>query len=619
MNKVKLLSAALMALALTACNDDPIADNNPLGPAGSTEGQFIGVSITNAANYGSRALGDQNYETGTAAENKIDDSQLHFLFFDRNGDPFIMDRSESYGDGVDVDTPFDKAGESNWIKPVKLAGQTNNVQFTNTGTANAVLILGNATNAYKGVRPSRLICIANVDDATIIAKYVNKSIPELLQEFGDDNTTNAPIHTTLTTPGKDGKENFIMASSTYFDGTTVRCWSDITDRNFRSQSSEAMQNPVQIFVERLAAKVSIAALPEKKVVMQEDADELKPLEFTYSYVEDGAVKVSDPVNVVVNPLGYIVNNKARQNFGLKHLMNGNNSSSFFAKADDFNKGYRSFWASTSSYHEIQQFLPNDFTAPENAFTNGQYLFANTSDPFLEGDDNVGVDSYRGNVNFARSYATKLLVGVNLYTVPVGTEDVQVDVQQPAQLMLWGGMYFTPEALCMTLEEDNTGTVLTAAEKAAGWKICYARVATNSRDPKTGHCHVTFYKTTRNELAHQNITQANGGLPNYTNESLQRISTNNVPAALYWNGMGYYIINIANNTYATKLDEQPLMYGVVRNHSYVYNLTNYVGLGTPVTNPNIPTEPENPSESDGYIAAKLNVLDWRVIHHNTTLQ
>ena len=209
--------------------------------------------------------------------------------------------------------------------------------------------------------------------------------------------------------------------------------------------------------------------------------------------------------------------------------------------------------------------------------------------------------------------------MNLYTVPVGTEDVQVDVQQPAQLMLWGGMYFTPEALCMTLEEDNTGTVLTAAEKAAGWKICYARVATNSRDPKTGHCHVTFYKTTRNELAHQNITQANGGLPNYTNESLQRISTNNVPAALYWNGMGYYIINIANNTYATKLDEQPLMYGVVRNHSYVYNLTNYVGLGTPVTNPNIPTEPENPSESDGYIAAKLNVLDWRVIHHNTTLQ
>ena len=96
MKKVHLLSAALMALALTACNDDPIADKTPLGPAGTTEGQFIGINITNAANAGSRAdeddssVKDQQYVTGTADENHIDKNQLHFLFFDRLGNPFTM-------------------------------------------------------------------------------------------------------------------------------------------------------------------------------------------------------------------------------------------------------------------------------------------------------------------------------------------------------------------------------------------------------------------------------------------------------------------------------------------------------------------------------------------------
>ncbi|MDE6535396.1 MAG: Mfa1 fimbrilin C-terminal domain-containing protein [Muribaculaceae bacterium] len=622
MKKVHFLTAALLALAMTACNDDPIADKNALGPAGTTEGQFIGISIANAANYGSRAdesVKDQQYVTGTADENHIDKDQLHFLFFDRLGNPFIMQVDNKYADGVIVNE------ETNWIKPVNIIDDNKpnqNVGNVQTGgnddKTNAVLLLGKAPDAYQGVIPSRIICIANVDDDFVKTHYANKSIAQLMQELSDGE--DAPIHKEL----RNANGDFLMTSSTYFDGTTVRCWSDINPSNFSTNPQTALNNPVQIYIERLAAKVYIQSMPEGEdnIVKGNDGN---VLEFTYHKLEgtgaDEKVVVSDPVNVIVEPTGWITRSNAKQNFGIKHLMNGNSTSSYFASAAHFNQGVRSFWASTSSYHDIELFTPatdlnqKNFKDEKNK-PMVKYLFANTNDPFLEGEEGDGVDSYRGEVNFARSFATKILIGVNLYTVPAGEKTVAED-NTPAQLMLWAGNYYTPDALCKVLEDSK----LTAAEKAEGWVICYGRAQTRTQN--VGHCNVRFFKSKTKAHSRKDVTDNTGKVPATNQNSFVPFETkDNVPAALYWNGMGYYILNIDNNLKCTKVGhdfEGKPMYGVVRNTVYAYDIVYFVGLGTPITNPNIPTEPENPAESDGYVAAKLNVLDWRVITNLTTLQ
>ena len=88
-----------------------------------------------------------------------------------------------------------------------------------------------------------------------------------------------------------------------------------------------------------------------------------------------------------------------------------------------------------------------------------------------------------------------------------------------------------------------------------------------------------------------------------------------PAKIWKNGMTYYyadIKHLANEK--GKVGE----YGVVRNHSYKVNIEGVKGWGTPVYDPNQNVVPVKPTDKETYIAAEINVLSWRVVSHNVTL-
>ena len=86
-------------------------------------------------------------------------------------------------------------------------------------------------------------------------------------------------------------------------------------------------------------------------------------------------------------------------------------------------------------------------------------------------------------------------------------------------------------------------------------------------------------------------------------------------AQVWNGMSYYMVDIehlGNNSITN--------YGVVRNHSYVITVEGITGLGTPVYDPTIIiTDPTKPTETSSYVAARINVLSWRIVNQTVTLQ
>ena len=81
----------------------------------------------------------------------------------------------------------------------------------------------------------------------------------------------------------------------------------------------------------------------------------------------------------------------------------------------------------------------------------------------------------------------------------------------------------------------------------------------------------------------------------------------------WNGKSYYTVDIEHlGTNQIK--------GVVRNHSYVITVNGISGLGTPVYDPNtVVTEPIKPEETTSYVSARINVLSWKIVNQNVTLQ
>ena len=60
------------------------------------------------------------------------------------------------------------------------------------------------------------------------------------------------------------------------------------------------------------------------------------------------------------------------------------------------------------------------------------------------------------------------------------------------------------------------------------------------------------------------------------------------------------------------------YGVVRNHSYKVNIQEIKGFGTPVFDPKKEIDPTLPEEKDIFLAARINVLSWRVVNSNVNL-
>ena len=97
-----------------------------------------------------------------------------------------------------------------------------------------------------------------------------------------------------------------------------------------------------------------------------------------------------------------------------------------------------------------------------------------------------------------------------------------------------------------------------------------------------------------------------------NEELEKISK-----IQYWNGgKTYYYVELEHNS-----DDSKAAFGVVRNHLYKLTLDGIKGLGTPVPNPEKVIIPEKPGDdtSETYISAKIQILSYRVVSQNVTLQ
>lgn len=85
------------------------------------------------------------------------------------------------------------------------------------------------------------------------------------------------------------------------------------------------------------------------------------------------------------------------------------------------------------------------------------------------------------------------------------------------------------------------------------------------------------------------------------------------------GRAYYYVPIKHLGSKDALGKSTLgEYGIVRNHFYKITLTGIKGFGTPVYDPDKIVEPVVPTYEDTYLAARVQVLQWRVVNQNASL-
>ena len=210
----RLLLGLIAVGTLFSCSNDD-ADFERL-ETGQVEKSYIAIDVNSAYDL-TRAA---DYEKGTVAEKMV--NKAIFFFFDNAGNPFNVG-TEIGGTGV------------NYIVKDNLTGTDSSSENIETITEAVLTIEGN-----KGTNPASVVAVLNWD-----YNSASISLSELNATLLDEATA------------ADAANGFVMSNSVYINGTDIIDATPITAANISTNANDANSVAVQIYVERLAAKVAM--------------------------------------------------------------------------------------------------------------------------------------------------------------------------------------------------------------------------------------------------------------------------------------------------------------------------------------------------------------------------
>ena len=519
--KKSLLAMFMAGCLLASCNND---EPNPNAGTGELETSYIAVSV-NSANASTRAE-DGGFEEGNTSEQKV--STAHFFFFDASGNPFTLNQESLVGGS-------DKANYV--IKTIEDAGNKEPNVETIT---NVVLTIQNLQGEY----PAQMLVVLNWDYAGEAISLTN--LRNTLADYA------AAVENT---------KGFLMSNSAYVKGTnTVITATPITIENIASSESAAMAAPVQVFVERVAAKVT---LKENKTNF------------------DTGITDPDSKKIYAHIVGWNVNTTLDRSYLVKEIdATWQDATLGFTWNDE--PYYRSYWAKSVAADGENVKYDTDFSYAglTNTVNTGVYCLENTGNEYTKVVIAAElVDESQNPVQVARLYS-------EMYTFD-GIKKVIANA-------LKDHYYYGDETTKRTILPEHIDFFVAGTSGKDSYTVKYrlTKEAAQLKWYYTDDAGKTFTAKTAEEV---------------------NVSLASLEGAQAWNGKSYYTVDIEHlGTNHIK--------GVVRNHSYVITVDGISGLGTPVYDPNtIVTEPVDPEETTSYVSARINVLSWKIVNQNVILQ
>lgn len=510
----------------------------------------------NIVNVGTTPTRADGYEEGTGNESKI--NKIRFYFFHADGSPYIL-----------KDTPQPGA---NWLE--KDASEQNSQAPTYPGSVdiitNPILVINGVTASA----PSKVIAVVNPETLTTLGND-KKSLNDLLNPVVDKSFVNG-TGTAAT--------GFVMSNSVYASEDRKVCENDIS--GYVKQSKEAAEGaPVKIFVERVVAKVR--GTLDNTIVG--DGTNLPNGKTGYKV---GTYSNHD-IYAVVDGWG-VADENDQANLEKQITPTWTNDDLGFTSTWTTSDYHRSFWE-TSVAVSLGNTVNHKFNEYKNQSTGYVYTLPNTSDQAISTTDPMA--KYNKNTRTKFLVATHLMYkdgtewkNAELCTYK-GIDYLGVDVLKN-QIAFESGYYLesTPGTYKRITKDDIT--FIKATTSGAADYFVEPVLVTEGK---------TFYTKGGNDDA-----------PTYT--PVTNPSITKEPAQVRTNGMAYYYIPIKHLAQEGTVG----YYGIVRNHLYDVHVKGMTGFGTPVYNDDWKIIPTVPDETKTFLAAQINVLQWRVVSQDVNL-
>lgn len=565
----KLFPLACAALMMSACSSD---DPSNGGSTGVNEPQYLSVNIVNVGATPSRASGD--YENGSADENKI--NKVRFYFFNGDGSPYLIKAT-----GTEV-----TGGENiNWLEA------TPGEDTTTPGTSTSVEKITNAVLVINGVQsaaPSAIVAVVNPEtvDATTLKNGGTMRLSELRNTAVGQNFYKKDASTGAVS-------EFVMSNSVYVNAGEDVCASLVAGHVTTSPET-AKAKPVDLYVERVVAKVTADVDPnafEKGDGSKWDA--------TKYGTKKAVGKIGDnEVYAVIEGWG---------------LASENGKAEIEKQVDkgwsDGNLGFLTPWT-TSDYHRCfwERSVAFDAGISGNLPVNPTFnqLKAKMQDVLY-----TLPNTPTGVTNLKDNDLTKLAVAATLKYKDADGNWHEADICR------YNGVQFLgvdnlKKQVALTFSQYYTSTDATHYTQLSASDIDF-------KDPDGTMQQYRVTPTLANDPAGTKkyyTKTTTGTTPTFTevNKSIVLAAIEASKAEIRKGGRAYYFVPIKHLGKTGEVAE----YGIVRNHFYKITLSGIKGFGTPVYNPDQVVKPVVPTYDDTYLAARVQVLQWRIVNQNASL-
>lgn len=587
----KYLFIALALLGMASCAKDDLNGGNKPQHNGEIEESYIAINLM-AADSDTRALsGDNDYEKGTDAERVV--KTAYFFFFDAQGNPFYVNNANGSA------TKPGTTEQTNHLS-LSISEASTEAMPNVSDIKEAVLIL----ETYKGVYPSQIVAVIN---------WVPTAKAYTL----------AALHDALV--GLRGTENgFVMSNSVYMDGAGKMVDAvPLTAANIKTSETDAKNTPVEIYVERIAAKVVLTASGK----VDGTTNIFDTQKNTTPVVSAGQ---SSEIDVYVQLHGWELYNDHNTSNLLKNIDPawGDGEGLGLNWNDRFK--FRSYWALSQDKSVLDDKFAWQYSSDEQT-ANGfktKYGFAVASDATYTDDTTYTYCGENTGTSIVSTIEDKTVItpyNKNTKVILKG-QLMQSDGNggyKSLELARWYGTdYAGEEALRIAVANSLKYTLFSSPDNGISFDpikpedlMCVAGSVVGKEAYEVGFQlsttdglgkNKTWYKyDSENDYAILGDSGVPGDNTTQTNNYLKSVQ----PALLYKTGQTYYIVDIEH--FGTKT----AAYGVVRNHVYQIDINSIKGYGSPVYNGtgNI-IDPEYPEVEDesSYVAARINVLSWKIV-------
>jgi len=596
MKKILFLPIAA-ALALAGCSDDPTAEEVVNGPEKGDGTRYLAVTISTPVAGPSLSatdhVGDDQYFDKGSEREQFAPTGL-FILFDQNGSKCGNPQSVSL-------TP--------WTASDATAPQTERI-------SSAVLIIGSQSAGVTKVEPNRVVCILNATQAIENAVDQCTNLTELKQIIDDLSFNGMPVDPSVDQDLTKG--SIVMANSVYRNTNGGEEFAANISAHIATSPEAAKLNPVDIYVERVVAKVKASAMNKNNI--HNTKINLK---------RAGVIEENVEIMPVVK--GVSLGNVADKSYLFKNITGLTDTTfpDWTTWNDPTNK--RCYWAISPST-----------TAAEGSAEN-PLGFRNK--PWNGITDNPNTYSLYYIQENTSNTPTCVMVAAQLHTVKIdGTPD------QPISICKIAGMYYTPEdgltVLATYLQnadwrylEADGKTVTTIQPEDLRWMTAEeAKTDASIKDLNLkGWETVARFAKSDEELAGRKIVKKrmNGAETVYDEKSIADMNAamaqQQYRAWMWTDGYTYYFVNIEhfgfkNETITSGTGDdmkeetkKVFLEGIVRNHSYDLTLNSLKNLGVPVFDPTVDIIPEKPSPDAFYAAARINVLKWKMVSQTVNFE